>query len=377
MKVVVNLILTSLALTCGYSVFASQLCDANTLSNCSLTDENGPNNRCLKLFHACGHYREIISHFSAEYLSESKDANYFKGISYYGLVMRSRAKSLKCDYRTVAIQELQKYLNTVQEGGFRDLTEFKQSYHASKILKDLKKIGNCVENGLTEDQIEIIAKRYSDTILRGVFISDLEEGGLKNEIDNLKSTIRQTIGGFISVAANTETQIAMREVALNASQKRIKGIVGTYNSHFGEATPIKNDLNKVTSITFNPKTSSGLATAKSKSDLFLSAITNFESDFYKVIGNQSIADYEKSRLGVITRSKTLTRASAEQVSLTKDLLSTEFDKMQDNFKQIEDSPSPSQTIEEIYSLWQSKNGTSFMCRFVVPKPWYCNNEEKK
>lgn len=371
----------TLALT--QSAKAAELCTANYLSTCSdLGSEE-----CLQKYQACGEYNAIVQHFAAESVATSPMARFYKGVSYYGLFHRNRAFSLRCQYAKLAQQDLLNFIRTKRIEGFRDRQSFDQVYLAAKIVSELKTIEGCLDLGFTTDDVKLQTEEYADTLLKTLFIGTSQSGAVGDQIAKVKDSIQSVIGGFINTAAQIETQLLLRDVAMDASQYRLKSIGDIFANResdgtlkpgaeiLGNATAnVDAASGEITSFTFELSPGSQFETAVANAQSWSDQVNNFQSRLSQALGTSNINDYEAARKKFVGFARD-TRDKATILLNATTRLGGDNPVASSLLALLASNPSLSgakAVIAKIKSDWALAG--SLDCAFGDPKPWYCTTE---
>lgn len=376
-------LVTLLAMAVSGSAKAADLCTANYLSSCNDLDSE----ECLQKYQACGEYNTIVQHFAAEQVAASPMARFYKGVSYYGLFHRNRAFSLRCQYAKLSQQDLLNFIRTKRVEGFRDRQSFDQVYLAAKIVSELKNVEGCLDLGFTTDDIKLQTEEYADNLLKTLFIGTTQSGAIGDRIAAVKDSIQSVIGGFINTAAQIETQLFLRDVAMDASQYRLKSIGDIFANRdsdgtlkpgaeiLGNATAnIDAASGEITSFTFELTPSSQYEKAVANAQSWSDQVNDFQSRLTHALGTANVNDYETARKKFVG----LARDSRDKATI---LLNATTRLGGDNpiaaglLKLLESNPSLSgakAVIDKIKNDWAQAG--SLECAFSDPKPWYCPAE---
>ena len=346
-------------------------CDQSYLNDCLDLESD----LCLEKFHACGRYNSIIQHFGSESIGgTSESARYYKGISYYGLYIRNRAYSLKCQFSSQARSELVAYLSAKKESGFRTQRDFNRVYHAAKLMQELRTIEGCPETGVSEDEIRFTVETYADRVLKSLFVGGSLSGGLGDQVKQTKRDIQATVGGFVSVAAATETQLEMREIALQASYQRLAKIAESFGTHFGNATFNVDDQGRIEiSLDFDPNR--GFRKAERNAQTWYLRVEDVEQRLNQAMGQMNINDYEKARKGFVDKAQYSIQRAASIANANSQLTDSGRSPALAQLKAVvgreSEQSNARSIIEDIRSAWASSTIGSFNCYIISPRPWYC------
>ncbi|MCP4351542.1 MAG: hypothetical protein GY795_39250 [Desulfobacterales bacterium] len=354
-------------------VSAIDFCNPDYLTGCKdlATDE------CLQKFLACGKYKEIINHFSAERFKIDNKAKYYLGAAFYGLYIRNRAYSLKCEYAGAAKSHLRSFLADKtslfnDQGNFGGADLHEQIYHATKLYDQLQTVEGCLETGLSEQDINSISETYLHKTLKSLFIGNPPSGGLGNKVKAKRDAIRSAIQGFISKAANIETQIGMRKLELEASRRRIDAIIEFYgkidekgNHAFGTAKR-KPAQGKIQSVKLQLDKTGRFKEAENRVNEYDPFVKKKEKEFYEAMGHMNIEDYEKAQKKIVRKAKnTLFHSELLQKNI-KPLVENE------TYKIIKEKASGKEALsgerlEKIKNKWKDYGEKTGYC----PGAWYC------
>ncbi|WP_141733565.1 hypothetical protein [Oligoflexus tunisiensis] len=368
MKTLKNL---SLALLCLGGIgevraAAEQFCTSSYLSSCaSLSDE-----ACLIKYHACGEYDAIIQHFAAEDSSSLAVARYFKGVSYHGLYVRNRAKSLQCQFAKLARTELAAYLYLMKDKGLQNPVDFDRVYLASKIIDGLRTVTGCLENGVTEDEIRFRVADYADKRLKSLFIGGSSDDALGMAIQNTKSNLQTTISGFVTKAVKLETQVELRATALVASQERLGLIAKAFDEALGTTSITRNGKGDVNGLGFQLDASRGLIQAQNKSGAWREKVGSVERELLAAFDGMNINDYEKARQNFVIRGRYTRDEATSHLNLnTRITQPSALASIKTEIQNPLDANGPAAAISRIEkSLRESANGAA-ECAFY--SPWFC------
>ncbi len=348
---------------------ALSLCDADYLNTCIELNSTD----CLQKYHACGQYEAIINHFASEQMVNPLTAYYYQGVAYYGLFLRHRAQSMKCEYLTKARANLRGYLGKMEkrfnkQGNFGTESP-DQIYHATKLYHRLKQITGCLNSSLSENEIRYRTRTYIIQALESLFFQTTEVGALADKLKDMKEAIYTALNGFISKAAAIETQLALRKIELKASQRRIKSIIKLYEdgAGFGQANALTAN-GKMTQIA--PK-----ITQKSGTRIWVEeqkrAVADKKKALDEALRGQSIEEYEKARSEIVKKAKaTITKA----VQLSKVSQSINSSELKEISKTTEEKTSETKKIyQRIRQSWREYGKQRHYCTTPeTSKAWFCS-----
>jgi hypothetical protein len=345
---------------------SEQFCSSNYLASCSSLDSD----ECLTKYHACGQYDAIIQHFAAEDSSGGAVARYFKGVSYHGLYVRNRAKSLQCQFAKSARTELAAYLYIMKDKGLTDPVDFDRVYLASKIIDSLRTVSGCLENGVTEDEIRFRVADYADKRLKSLFIGGSSNDALGVAIQNTKSNLQTTISGFVTKAVKLETQVEMRRTALVASQERLGLIAKAFEDNLGTIQVTSNERGDVNGLGLKVDSSRGLVQAQIKSGAWREKVESIERQLLAAFDGVNVNDYEKARQNFVIRGRYTSEEATSNLNLnTKITQTAPLAAIKAEIQSPLDQNGPAATIARIEkSLRESANGSA-ECAFY--SPWFC------
>jgi hypothetical protein len=286
------------------TTLSAELCTPAYFKGCETLDgENSTT--CHEKFYACGEYDRIIQHYSASQFSNTSKAHYYQGVAYYGLALRTRANSYRCEYAQAARQHLLGYL-----GDSKDL-ELKKAYHATKLYEKLSEPQGCWESGMSMTDILSWTKKYNEKLLDGLFLPSGAKGAVANNVNEKRKLIQKTLTTFATLASSIETRIALRRQALDASNRRIKAIIALYEGDeetqaFGSMNEVEDNKGKITEV--KPKliltpTNSQFGKAKENASQWAKDSERQYKAFEKALGNLGIEEYEATRERVVRETR--------------------------------------------------------------------------
>jgi hypothetical protein len=357
-----------LAGTIGEAQAASeQFCTSNYLNSCSsLNDED-----CLVKYHACGQYDAIIQHFAAEN-SSTAVSRYFKGVSYHGLYVRNRAKSLQCQFAKQARTELAAYLYLMKDKGLANPVDFDRVYLASKIIDGLKTVTGCLENGITEDEIRFRVIDYADKRLKSLFIGGPSNDALGMAIQNTKSNLQTTIGGFVNKAVKLETQVELRATALVASQERLGLIAKAFDEALGTSQLTWNEKGDVNGLGLKLDPMRGLTSAQMKTEGWREKVASVERELLAAFDGVNINDYEKARQNFVIRGRYTREEATSNINLnTKITQPAALAAIKAEIQNPLDVNGPAAAISRMEKNLRESAYGSAECAFY--SPWYCQD----
>ncbi len=350
---------------------SEQFCSSSYLASCSMLQDDA----CLTKYHACGQYDAIIQHFAAEDGSGNVASRYFKGVSYHGLFVRNRAKSLQCQFAKSARTELAAYLYMMKDKGLADPIDFDRVYLASKIIDSLRTVSGCLENGVTEDEIRFRVADYADKRLKSLFIGGSASDALGVAIQNTKSNLQTTISGFVNKAVKLETQVELRRTALVASQERLGLIAKAFDETLGTAQVVRNERGDVNGLGLQLGSSRGLIQAQLKTVAWRVKVESIERQLLAAFDGLNVNDYEKARQNFVIRGRYTRDEATSNVNLNTTLTQGEaLAGIKTEIQSPLDQNGPAATIARIEkSLRESANGSA-ECAFY--SPWYCQESSE-
>jgi len=354
---------------------ALSLCDADYLNAC--IDLNSSD--CLQKYHACGQYEAIINHFANEQMVNSLIAYYYQGVAYYGLFLRHRARSLKCEYVNQARANLRGYLGQMEkrfnkQGNFGTESP-DQIYHATKLYERLKQVSGCLESSLSENEIRYRTRTYIIQVLEGLFFQTSEVGALADKLKRMKKAIHTAINGFISKAAAIETQLALRKIELKASQRRIRTIINLYEgsengSGFGQAHALEK-AGKITQVApkINQKAGAIIWVEEQKR-----AVADKKKALDDALRGQSIEEYEKARGEIVKKAKASITKAVQLSSVSQAIVSSEGSQFKKILKTTEEKTSETKKIyQRIRQSWREYGKQRYYCTTPeTSKAWFCS-----
>jgi hypothetical protein len=373
MPTTTRIIATLFYLAISLPTNALTLCDADYLNAC--IDLNS--NDCLQKYHACGQYEAIINHFASEQMVNPLIASYYQGVAYYGLFLRHRARSLKCEYARAARANLRGYLGKMEkrfnkQGNFGTESP-DQIYHATKLYEKLKQVTGCLDSSLSEDEIRYRTRTYIIQALEGLFFQTSAGGALADKLKEMKKAIHTAINGFISKAAAIETQLALRKIELKASQRRIKTIINLYEGNgagFGQANALEK-AGKITQVAPKITQKSAIKGAKIWVYKQKRAVANQKKALDNALKGQNIEDYEKARAEIVKKAQASITKAVQLSRVSQDIVSSEVKEI---LKTTEEKTSETKKIyERIRQSWREYGEQRYYCTTPeTSKAWFCN-----
>jgi hypothetical protein len=357
---------------------ALSLCDADYLNAC--VDLNRSD--CLQKYQACGQYEAIINHFASEQMVNPLTAYYYQGVAYYGLFLRHRARSLKCEYVSAARSNLRGYLGEMEkrfnkQGNFGTESP-DQIYHATKLYDRLLKVSGCLESGLSEREIRYRTRTYIIQALEGLFFQTSDVGALADNLKAVKKAIHTAINGFISKAAAIETQLALRRIELKASQRRIRTIINLYEGEengygFGQANAVEK-AGKITQVAPKFTEKAALKSARMSVDEKKKAVAVQKNALDKALGEQNIEDYEKARDAIVKKAQATITKAVQLSSMSQHIVSSEGSQFSKILETTEEKTSEAKKIHErIRQSWREYGEQRYYCTTPeTSKAWFCS-----
>lgn len=357
---------------------APPICTAADLATCA--SQNLATEQCLTLYQACGRYWEIIDHYKSEAWSSDLNKWYYVGAAYHGLFVLNRSAAAKCQFGTAARLALQSYLHeSYKNQGYNDQRVFQQSYHATKLLEAVKDLDGCEDDGATPDELYNATYAHGKELAEGLFLGDPPPGPMRETLARTKTSIQNSIRGFVSKASNIETQIGLRKVAMDESDARILKIANLFldPSGFGANVALTTDAHgkkpTISSATL-PATSPFVALQalylpnrgiNARASGMLARIT-------AALGAVSISDYESKRTLIVGYARDALASSASSLDrATKETSPEQMKAIQDGTAAAnragDDGAGPFQTVK---AQWKAYGDTTHACSQASP-PWYC------
>lgn len=347
------------------------LCSETDLNGCGSSDSEECNNS-LTIFYACGKYNEIIQHFAAEDFTTGPQARYFKGVSYYGLYLRNKSMSLKCQFSKLAKSELAGYLYQRTELGVSNPRDFDRVYQASKIISELKNLKGCLEDGLSEDEIRFHVRQYSESRLKSLFVGSPQKDGLGQMIGDIKTDIQITLSSFMTKASKIETQLELREVAMTASQSRLGKIAEAFDESMGNAKITRNKLGDIIDLQLSLDESRGFTAASVRAQNWHDQVASIEKQLLSAFDGVSVNEYEKARKNNVIRARYTIAEAASHLNLSNKISASEsLPFFIDESKRPSDLNNPTQIISQIEKSLKASEKGAVDCAFFDPAPWYC------
>jgi len=360
---------------------AVSLCDAEYLSACA--DLNSP--ECINKYHACGEYKAIINHFASEQFNDPLIAAYYQGVAFYGLYLRHRAKSLKCDYASAARSNLRGYLGKMEQRFNKDGNFGTESaehiYHAIKLYERLKNVSGCLESGLSEDDIRYLTRTYLNQTLEGLFFETSAVGALAKKLAAVRELIYSAISGFATSASKIETELALRRIELKASQRRISTIVKLYENGysqkgagFGKATIEKNSEGEIKTLSLKITPGAGFEYAKKKVAKQLDQVQNKNTELNEALRGQSIDEYELARARTVGKAKATLTTAVQLTSVAQTIVPSEGSPS--SFKEVldlikSDTPKTEKIYQSIRQKWRGYGKQRYYCTTPETSAWFC------
>ncbi|MDQ3230732.1 MAG: hypothetical protein M3Q07_02845 [Pseudobdellovibrionaceae bacterium] len=190
---------------------------------------------CLLRLYGCGKYEQVIHRVGSAERGLNKIQNYFAGVSYFGLLNRVRAQSLRCYYIKAAKQQLEEFMDAVQTvctdpsdaktcsrnpvsyGSDRDIDMI---YHASRVQDVLKKEARCAESAHTEASIYRYGKLYTNDVFRS------SVHGVATGSDAVTQSLNQGLKGvqeslnlFVTEASKLESRYTQYSILMDQAGK--------------------------------------------------------------------------------------------------------------------------------------------------------------
>lgn len=379
------------------SLARTPLCEGDTITACSGLETNA----CLETYHACGFYREIIEHFDSLQAPDPEQMQYYQGVALHGLLLRSRAHSLRCDYLEAAKSNLFHFLSSKrsqfeQQGNFGGTHFLRQIYHASKTLKDLRSMSGCLESGLSKAEARITASHYFGDTLRSILVGTPPAGALGDQILAFRQNIRESIGGFVSTAANIETLLGLRREELKASFRRLDLLVDIYLNResgpttdpgLGTVTATRDSQGRLTTVTLELAEDGMLLSAKEQAGLLLAGgITpgvrgaqDYQNDLVLALSGTDIEEYEAERSRIVQEARLAEQAGLEAAETSLFIAEprgtdTPFWQAVRSAEQARARPSLGATAARLRTAWREQYGVwNGYCRDDDPDSmrWLC------
>ncbi len=355
------------------AVSSQPICTPNDLAPCAA--EQPISDRCLTLYQACGRYLDIVEHYRTEQLPDLRQW-YYLGVAYHGLYLRNRSAAARCQFGEAARLALLQYLReSSKDGGYNDQRIFQQSYHATKLLESVKDIAGCQSDGVTYSELYTTTLAHGREIAEGLFLGDPPPGPLATAVATTKADMQTAIRGFISKAANIESQLALRRTAMDQSDTRVNSIWVGLTRDFG-ATGSKTDTNGTKPVIASLALPAGGSPFRAQMSLYTgsSGIEQHTKDVLaslnQAMGTAKISDYENARSTLVGYARdaqaasatAIVRAQAADVNSSILALRAKTPALR--------ATSTTAYFQDIKAKWKSY-GTQIGACTQPPTPWYC------
>lgn len=355
-----------LGLAFPLSAFSAPVCRQD-ITNCDpVSDDN-----CLEKLYACGRYDHIVHTLWTEDFDSTAVQKYFIGVSLYGMYVRSRAKSLQCEYAKGAKENLEDYLME-KEGKFHEkgtygtVGHMNQLYHATKILNDLKGLTGCLESAFTRARMKNFAKGVALNEGKSVFLAP------SDSMKDMLNSIILAIQGFVSKASDLETGLALRRIEIKTGERYLNNIKVIFKEIFGDVqvTP-DNDVTIKTDV---------LAGIEKKSSGFLREVNQQEFDFKRALGGVNPEEYSNIRLRNITEAYNMLKKTAFHINMVGEVMNMDksrpFGKLWTALNAPDGGLEIKNSLSEIKKSWKNYGNESGLCERVGtgngrPQRWYC------
>lgn len=355
---------------------APPICTASELNSCA--SNNLATDQCLTLFQACGRHLEIIEHYKSEAWSSDPNKWYYLGVAYHGLYVENRSAAAKCQFGSAARLALQAYLHESHKNqGYNDQRIFQQTYHATKVLDAVKNLPGCEEDGVTADELYFATYAHGKALAEGLFLGDAPAGRLRDTLNQTKTSIQNSIQGFVSKASNIETQIGLRKVAMDASDVRVFKIANLLQDPFGASVAITTDANgKKPVISSATPPSTGPFIAQQALYLpghgFNGRASAMLEKINAALGASSILDYEAKRAVIVGHAHDALASSASSIDrATAATTPALINALQDSTAAVNQATDDgSGAFQTVKAQWKAYGVSTKACSLASP-PWYC------
>jgi hypothetical protein len=223
----------------GWSCSSASLpqeCSSSAVDGVSEAAEHA----CLLRLYACGKYEQVIQRVGSAERGLNKTQNYFMGVSYFGLLNRVRAQSLRCHYIKAARQQLDEFMDRVQVvctdpsdastcsrspvsyGTDRDIDMI---YHATRVQEILKNEGRCAESAHTEASIYRYARHYTNDIFRSS-VHGVASGSdaVTQSINSGFKGIQESLNLFVTEASKLESRYNQYSILMDQAAKDLEEV---------------------------------------------------------------------------------------------------------------------------------------------------------
>ena len=373
---------------------AAELCTASYLRGC---DNPVDNELCLKKLYACGAYDTIIAAYDAQALAPNPLGNYYMGVSYYGLSIRTRAQSYRCAYVEAGRSQLLTFLDTlVTEGNLYNPENADRVRHGTKLLNRLNDVDDCLQSGFTEAEVRRYASVYARKLLRGLFLPGEAKGAVADKVAAVNIEIRDTISAYLNKAVGLEVGIALRRQAMDVANDLVVDIANVYKAEIKakvEATPdfnttfgtasvdlddegfVKNSDDNVT-LTVAPA-DSALKEVGSKVPTWYAETKDVEERLLEALGAISIDEYEAARKKHVGQAiLAIDRAVANMNAANRLLLTPDgTPSLAPAINAVEAAQSDTTTLDSDYKKIRARRIEGLdleeVCKDGMVKQWYC------
>lgn len=345
---------------------AGQFC-THEIVGCDLVRDDN----CLEKTYACGKYQTLIHTLYAEDYAPTTVQKYFLGASLYGLYIRNRAKSLQCEYMKAAKENLEdflleKELQFTSKGTFGTANHMNQTYHATKMINDLKGVSGCLESAYTRSKIERLSKAITMKNAKSVFLAPNDQ--MKDHLDSIILGLR----GFISKASDLETGIVMRRIEIKTGERHLNNIKEIFKEIFGEVQVAGQDVIVKTDI---------LSELERKSGGYLKEVKLQELEFKQALGGISPEEYSNIRFLNIKEAMDFMKKSAFHINILGEVINADpskpFGKVWVALNSSDGGQEVKDSLAEIKRSWKSYGVESGICEragtgAARTKKWFCN-----
>ncbi len=196
----------------------------------------------IRGFYTEDEYDRVLNELAIVQGDYRQEEKFFAGMSYFGLMGQTRSKALQCSYRQSARIVLKNYLtgarkNFQQLGTYGSDTEIRQTYTATRVISELDKVRGCLENALTQADIELLAEQHSRDVLERIQLSlaipdkaTSEDLALYAQGKETWKTIQGLTRQFVAKASHIETEIAKKYVEYEAARFNIEQLKTELNN---------------------------------------------------------------------------------------------------------------------------------------------------
>ena len=235
--------LTALVLGCQSTAWANlrDSCDANALKSCLQSNQSEDNigefESCLSQAYMCGEYSVLLkTDINLSDLPEIslKHLQYFQGAAAYGNAVRQQAIELRCNSVGFAKQQLNKFLTTSSEEfrktrSFGGISAVDRVNHATSILKEIDRDGECADRPLTQAEAVAISNLKAKRMVDSFFIRDVGSGERASTLLNAKSEYKSVLKGLVTDVSDSTTQAELKATDLAANKRRAQKIFEDLN----------------------------------------------------------------------------------------------------------------------------------------------------